>query len=71
MEVSGPLHVPVALLPEKNPWYPLYRRLGGTQSRSGRGEGKISLPLPGLEPAIIQPSAITTELYRLLILLYF
>jgi hypothetical protein len=37
MEVSGQLHVPAALPPEKKPWYPLDRRLGGAQSRSGRG----------------------------------
>jgi hypothetical protein len=36
----------------KSPWYPLdRRRLGGPQSRSGRGgEEKNSQPLPGLEP---------------------
>jgi hypothetical protein len=40
---------------EKNAWYPLYRRLGGPQSRSGRGSDEIiSCPLPGLEPPIIQ-----------------
>jgi hypothetical protein len=34
------------------------RRLGGPQSRSGRGgEEKKSLSLPGLEPPIIQPVA--------------
>jgi hypothetical protein len=42
----------------KNLWYPLDRRLGGPQSRSGRGgEGKNSQPLPGLESPIIQPVA--------------
>jgi len=42
----------------KIPWYPLYRRLGGPQSRSGRGgEEKNSQLLPGLEPPIIQPVA--------------
>jgi hypothetical protein len=31
------------------------KRLGGPQSRSGRGgEKKNSYPLPGLEPSIIQ-----------------
>jgi hypothetical protein len=31
----------------KNPWYPLDRRLGGPQNRSGRGgEEKISQPPP-------------------------
>jgi hypothetical protein len=40
----------------KSPWYPLDRRLGGPQSRSGRGgEKKNSQSLPGLEPPIIQP----------------
>jgi hypothetical protein len=42
----------------KSPWYSLDRRLGGPQSRSGRGgEEKNSQPLPGLEPPIIQPIA--------------
>jgi hypothetical protein len=42
----------------KSPWYPLDRRLGGPQSRSGRGgEEKNSEPLPGLLPTIIQPVA--------------
>jgi hypothetical protein len=53
----------------KNPWYPLDRRLGGLQSRSGRGgEDKNSEPQPGLEPRIIQPVAqrYTTELPQLL-----
>jgi hypothetical protein len=35
----------------KIPWYPLDRRLGGTQSRSGHGdEEKNSQPPPGIEP---------------------
>jgi hypothetical protein len=41
------------------------RRLGGTQSHSGRGgEEKNSQPLPGLEPLIIRPvvQSYTTEL---------
>jgi hypothetical protein len=49
----------------KDTRYPLDRRLGGPQSRSGRGgEVKNSHPLPGLEPPIIQPVAqrYTTEL---------
>jgi hypothetical protein len=34
----------------RDPRYPLYRRLGGPQSRSGnRGYKKNSLPLPGIE----------------------
>jgi hypothetical protein len=40
----------------KSPWYPLDRRLGGSQNRSGRsGEEKNLQPLLGLEPPIIQP----------------
>jgi hypothetical protein len=45
----------------------LDRRLGGPQSRYGRGgEEKNSQPLPGLEPPIIQPVAqrYTTELSK-------
>jgi hypothetical protein len=68
MEVSGQLHAPATLPPGKSPWYPLDRRLGGPQSRSGfGGEEKNSQPLPGLEPPIIQRVAqrYTTELSRL------
>jgi hypothetical protein len=52
MEVSGKLQAPAALLPGKeNPWYPLDRRLGGPQSRSGNGgEEKNSQPPLGIEP---------------------
>jgi hypothetical protein len=45
MEVSGQLHAPAALPPGKG------SRLGGPQSRSGRGgEEKNSQPPPGIEP---------------------
>jgi hypothetical protein len=45
MELSRQLHVPTALPPEKDPRYPLDRRLGGPQSLSGRrGEDKILDP---------------------------
>jgi hypothetical protein len=55
MEVSGQFRAPAALLPVKSPWYPLDRRLGGNQSRSGHGgEEKNSQLLPGLEHTIIQ-----------------
>jgi hypothetical protein len=58
MEESVRLHAPAVLPPGKKPRYPLDRRLGGPQSRSGRGAGqKNSQPLPGLEPPIIQPVA--------------
>jgi hypothetical protein len=58
MEVSGQLHAQGALIPGKCPWYPLDRRKGGPQNRSGHGgEKKSSQPLPGLEPPIIQTVA--------------
>jgi len=51
MEVSGQLHASATLHPGKSPWYPLDRRLGGPQNRSGRGGGeKNSQPPPGIEP---------------------
>jgi hypothetical protein len=46
MEVSGRLHAPAALSQGKSPWYPLDRRLDGSQSRSGRSEEKNSQPPP-------------------------
>jgi hypothetical protein len=50
---------PRPLYPQgKSPSYPLDRRLGGPQNRSGcGGEEKNSQPLPGPEPWIIQPVA--------------
>jgi hypothetical protein len=63
MEVIGQFNVPASLPP-------LYSRMDGPQSRSGRGgEERNSQPLLGLEPPIIQPVAqrYTTELSRLLI----
>jgi hypothetical protein len=48
MEMNGQLHVPAALFQGKGPWDPLDRRLGGPQSRSGRGgEEKNSQPPAG------------------------
>jgi len=42
----------------KSPWYPLERRMGGPESRSGQGgQEKNFQPLPVLEPPIIQPIA--------------
>jgi hypothetical protein len=48
--------------PRKGTWFPLYRRLGGPQSRSGRVR-KISAP-PGFDPGTSNPwqVAIPTEL---------
>jgi hypothetical protein len=49
----------------KSLWYSLDRRLGGLQSRSGRGgEEKNSQLLPGLEPPIIQPVAQRCPLFN-------
>jgi hypothetical protein len=52
MEVSGQFH------PQgKSTWYPLDRRLGGPQSRSGSGgEEKNSQPAPYLESSNINIS---------------
>jgi hypothetical protein len=54
------------LYPRGNsPWYPLGRRLGALQNRSGHGvEEKNSQPLPGLEPPIVLPvdQCYTTEI---------
>jgi hypothetical protein len=52
--VGGQRHTTAALLPE-NTRYPLYRRLGGSQGRSGQVR-KISPP-PGFDRRTIQPVA--------------
>ena len=54
MVVGAQHHAPAALPPVKTR-YPLYRRLGGPQGRSGRVR-KISPP-PGFDPRTVQPSA--------------
>jgi hypothetical protein len=48
MEVSGQLHAPVAVSPEKETRYQLDKRLGGPQCQSGRCGEKQILPLPGI-----------------------
>jgi len=50
----GGRQAPAALTPRKTR-YPLYRRLGGPQGRSGRVQ-KIS-PSPAFDPRTIQPVA--------------
>jgi hypothetical protein len=55
MRVGGQLHAPAALPPGKETRYPLYRRLGRPQGRSGRLR-KI-LPPPGFDPRTVQPVA--------------
>ena len=57
--VGGQRHAPAALPPGKNR-YPLYRRLGGSQGRSGRAR-KILSP-PGFDLRTVQP--VPTELSR-------
>ena len=52
--VGGNRHAPAALPPAKTR-YPLYRRLGGPQDRSGRVR-KIS-PQPGIDSRTVQPVA--------------
>ena len=54
MGVGGQHHAPAAL-PLGKTQYPLYRRLGGPQGRSGRVR-KISPP-PGFDPRTAQPVA--------------
>jgi len=54
MRVGGQRHALTALPPGKTQ-YPLYRRLGGPQSRSGQVR-KIS-PTPGFDPRTVQPVA--------------
>jgi hypothetical protein len=56
MEVSGEVHVPVALPPEKEARYPLDRRLDGPQSRSGRSKEKNLVRDENRTPAV-QPVA--------------
>jgi len=53
MGVGGQSQALGALLPEYKARYPLYRRLGGPQDRSGSIR-KISPPA-GFDPQIVQP----------------
>ena len=54
MGVGGQRHAPAALPPEMTR-YPLYRKLGGPQARSGRM--RIISPPPGFDPRTVQPVA--------------
>jgi hypothetical protein len=68
--MSGLLRALAILPPGKEPWYPVDRRLSGSQSWSGHtSKEKNSQPLPGLGIPIIQPVAqhYITELSRLLL----
>jgi hypothetical protein len=71
LEVSGQLHAPAALPPGKSPRYPLYRRLGGPQSRSGQHEEEKILDPTGTRTSTSQssspqPVAIPIALSRLM-----
>jgi hypothetical protein len=69
MEVSGQIHAR-PLYPQGNsPWYPLYRRLGAPQNRSGRGDEKNSKPPPGIVSYNPDRPARSLALYRLSYLL--
>jgi hypothetical protein len=56
MRVGGQRHALVALPSGKDKRYPLYRRVGGPQGRSGRVR-KIPPPPPGFDPWTVQPVA--------------
>jgi len=53
---EGSASRPHRSLPPGNTRYPLYRRLGGPQGRSGQVR-KISPPPPGFDPRTVQPVA--------------
>jgi len=53
--VRAQRHAPAALYPRGKTRYPLYRRLGGPQGRSGQVR-KISPP-PGFDHRTVQPVA--------------
>jgi hypothetical protein len=58
MEVSGQLHASVAFPLGKDPRYPLDRKLGGPQSRSGRCEEENNFSTPaGKRTPPVQPVA--------------
>jgi hypothetical protein len=63
MGVGGQRHAP-ATLPLGKARYPLYKRLGGPQNRSGQVQ-KIS-PLLGFYPRTVQPIATRYTDYLLL-----
>jgi hypothetical protein len=56
MVVGGQRHAPAALPPGKT-WYPLNRKLGGPQGRSGRVRKISPSHPPGFDPRTIRPVA--------------
>jgi hypothetical protein len=66
MKLSGQVHVAAALPRRKNPRYPLDRKLGGPQTRSGHcGREKNLSSLPGIEPHFLVRPARSPSLYPL------
>jgi hypothetical protein len=57
MGVNGQLHTPAALPPQKELRYRLDRRLGGSQSRSGRYGEENDLALTGNRAPAVEPIA--------------
>jgi len=51
---EGSVSRPNRPLPRGKTQYPLYRRLGGPQGRSGQVR-KVSPPPPGFDPRTVQP----------------
>jgi hypothetical protein len=51
--------MPPAVLPQENsPWYPLYKRVGGSQSHSWcYGEKKNLFPHPRIKPQLLDHPA--------------
>jgi hypothetical protein len=62
MKLSGWLTDPATLPPEKEPQYPLHRRLGGLQSQSGHYREEKNLALAQNRTPATQTIAIQTEL---------
>ena len=64
MTVNGHFQATVVLIPGKELWYPLYRRLCGSQKRVGHGEGKIPCLLS--VPSNYSPRVSILHLYEVL-----
>ena len=64
MTVTGHFQATVVLIPGKELWNPLYRRLCGSQKRAGHGEGKIPCPLS--VPSNYSPSLSILNWYEIL-----
>jgi hypothetical protein len=64
MEVSGQVQDFTLRWRRDSPGFPLDRRLGGPQSRSGQHEGKHLLALPGTESLFLCYPVHSPHLYR-------